>query len=51
MNELPVTSSAGGRFLLEMPLSGLPPGEYLVEVIAGEQDGEARQLIALRVAG
>jgi hypothetical protein len=51
MNELPVTSSADGRLLVELPLSGLAPGEYLVEVIAGEQNEEARQLIGFRVTG
>ena len=51
MHELPVTSSADGQLLVEVQLSGLPPGEYLVEVMAGEQGEEARQLIGFRVAG
>ena len=51
MTDLPVTSSADARLSIELQMSGLPPGEYLVEVAAGEQGEEVRQLVGFRVAG
>lgn len=36
---------------LDIPLAGLPPGEYLVEVKALAGGGEAKELIPMRVTG
>ncbi len=36
---------------LDIPLAGLPPGEYLVEVKARGGDGEATELVAMRITG
>jgi VWFA-related protein len=40
---------ASGQFQIDLPLSGLAPGEYLVELKAKGQSGEAKQLVAFRV--
>jgi len=51
MRELPVTAAAGGaRDQIDLPLNTVPPGEYLLEIGAGET-GDARTLIAFRVRG
>ena len=42
---------AGGRFQVEVPLAGLPAGEFLVEVRAGEAEGGVRQIVGFRVTG
>lgn len=54
MNDLTVTppSAAGAVSQIEVPLGGLAPGEYVIEVAAdAEGGGEARELIGFRVTG
>ena len=34
-----------------LPLAALPPGEYVVEIKAGDKDGEATELLGFRVTG
>ena len=40
---------ASGQVQLDVPLSSLAPGDYLVELKAKGSVGEAKQLIAFRV--
>lgn len=41
--------AAGEFYQLDLPLAGLSPGEYLIEVKAAGDGGEATELIAIRV--
>lgn len=52
MSELPVTPPAmpGGEAVVDIPLAGLAPGEYIVEVKATGEGGEAKELVGFRVA-
>jgi hypothetical protein len=36
---------------IEMPLATLAPGEYVLEIKAGDQDGDAKELVGFRVTG
>jgi VWFA-related protein len=50
MNEIQtVPSSQPGAQQIEMPLAGLAPGEYVIEIKAGGDGGEAQELIGFRV--
>ena len=51
MSELPVTApaAAGERAELELALGPISAGEYLIEINASGEGGEAQQLIAFRV--
>jgi VWFA-related protein len=50
MQDLPVPiPPSSGQVQLDVPLSSLAPGEYLVELKAKGSVGEAKQLIAFRV--
>jgi len=51
MSELPVTAPAapGGEALVDVPLSGVAPGDYIIEVKATGEGGEAKELIGFRV--
>ena len=50
MSELAITPAAiQGSSQVDVPLSGLAPGEYIVEISAG--DGEAKELVGFRVTG
>jgi hypothetical protein len=51
MTALPVqpVPNAEGRFQVDLPLSGLAAGEYLVEVKATAGSGETKQLLGFRV--
>jgi hypothetical protein len=54
MTDLPVNAPAAapGSHQVDLPLSSLPPGEYLLEVSAGgEGQDAATELIAFRVTG
>lgn len=52
MNELPVTPAAkAGVQQIELPLAGLAPGEYVLEIKATGEGGEAKELVGFRVAG
>ena len=41
--------AAGGPFHFDLPLAGLAPGEYFLELTASSPDGEAKDLIGFRV--
>ncbi len=51
MTALPVqpVPNAEGRYQVDLPLSGLASGEYLVEIKATGGSGEAKQLLGFRV--
>jgi hypothetical protein len=51
MSELPVTApaAAGERAELELALGSVSAGEYLIEINASGEGGEAQQLVAFRV--
>jgi VWFA-related protein len=52
MSDLPVaTPQPGAAHQIDLPLSGLPPGEYLVEIRAKGESGEATELVPLKIAG
>ena len=42
--------AAGALFQIDLPLSGLAPGEYVVEITAGaEGGGDVKELVGFRV--
>jgi hypothetical protein len=50
MSEIPVTASpVGVEQQVDLPLSALAPGEYVVEIKATAASGEAQELVAFRV--
>jgi VWFA-related protein len=51
MSELPAAPPAapGGDSVVDVPLAGLAPGEYLIEVKATGQGGDATELVGFRV--
>jgi hypothetical protein len=52
MSELPVTpSGTAGVHQLDLPLAGLAPGEYVLEIKATGEGGEAKELVGFRVTG
>src|SRR4029450_12755432 len=52
MNDLQVEPSpAAGEQQIDLPLAALSPGEYVVEIRVGDQDGDAKELFAFRVTG
>ena len=52
MNELKAEPSPrAGEQQIDLPLAALPPGEYVLEIKAGEQGGEATELVGFRVTG
>jgi VWFA-related protein len=52
MADVPVTATAGQPHLIDLPLSALAPGEYLLEVSAAvEGQKPVTELIAFRVEG
>jgi VWFA-related protein len=52
MNELKAEPAPRtGEQQIDLPLAGLPPGEYVLEIKAGDQDGEATELVGFRVTG
>ena len=52
MNELKAEPSPkAGEQQIDVPLAALPPGEYVVEIKAGDKDGEASELLGFRVTG
>src|SRR4029077_12252081 len=44
-------SPTAGEQQIDLPLAALPPGEYVVEIKAGDQDGDAKELVAFRITG
>ncbi len=52
MNELKAEPSPrAGEQQIDLPLAALPPGEYVLEIKAGDQDGGATELVGFRVTG
>jgi hypothetical protein len=52
MNELKAEPSPRtSEQQIDLPLAALPPGEYVVEIKAGDKDGEATELLGFRIAG
>jgi VWFA-related protein len=52
MSELPVSLGAPqSARQIEVPLAGLAPGEYVLEITASGEGGEAKQLVGFRVTG
>jgi hypothetical protein len=52
MNELKAEPSPkAGEQQVDLPLAALPPGEYVLEIKAGDQSGDATELVGFRVTG
>jgi len=52
ITELPTTPSPKPDVLqFEVPLANLAPGEYVVEIKAGDQDSDPKELLGFRVMG
>jgi hypothetical protein len=52
MNELKAEPAPRpGEQQIDLPLAALPPGEYVLEIKAGDQDGDATELVGFRVTG
>jgi hypothetical protein len=53
MSDVPVKvpESPGAPYQLDLPLAGFPAGEYLIEVKAKGDEGEATELVPMRVTG
>jgi hypothetical protein len=52
MSELPVSPGAAPSVpQVEVPLAGLAPGDYVLELTATGAGGEAKQLVGFRVTG
>lgn len=52
MSEIQATPAPKeGEQQIDVPLSGLAPGEYLVEIKAKAESGEAQELVAFRITG
>jgi VWFA-related protein len=45
------SASNPSRYVIEVPLVGVAAGEYLVEISAKGQSGEAKELVAIKVGG
>jgi len=52
MNELKAEPAPkAGEQQIDLPIAGLPPGEYVLEIKAGDQAGDASELVGFRVTG
>jgi hypothetical protein len=52
MNELAVSPAVTpATQQIELPIAGLAPGEYVVEIAANGEGGEAKELLGFRVVG
>jgi VWFA-related protein len=51
MNDVPVAIGSGGEPQFDLPLSALPPGEYILEIRSGPADSDAKELVGFRVTG
>jgi hypothetical protein len=49
MHDLTVSSSAGSSHQLDLPLAGIAAAEYIIEITAKGESGNAKQLVAFRV--
>ena len=52
MSELTATPAlAAGEQQIDLPIAGLAPGEYIVEIAASGEGGDAKELLGFRVVG
>jgi len=52
MNELPTTpATTANQVQIELPLANLPPGEYVLEIKAGGDGSDTKELVGFRVTG
>ena len=52
MNDVPVVAADGADLAtLELALSGLATGEYLLEISATGSGGDAKELVGFRITG
>jgi VWFA-related protein len=52
MNELKAEPAPRpGEQQIDLPLAGLPPGEYVLQIKTGDADGDATELVGFRVTG
>jgi hypothetical protein len=51
ISDLPAPSSAGSTFESDLGLSALPPGDYLLEIVAAAVDESVKKLIGIRITG
>lgn len=51
ISEWPVTARTDGGHEAEVPLSGVPPGDYLIEIASSADKGAAKTLVAFRITG
>jgi hypothetical protein len=52
MNQLqPAASPRPGEQQIDLPVAGLPNGEYVLEIKATGDGGDATELVGFRVAG
>jgi hypothetical protein len=51
MQELPITAPTAPAIesMIDLPLAGIAPGEYVLEIKATGEDGEAKELVGFRV--
>jgi VWFA-related protein len=49
MADVPVTAPAAGGSQIDLPLAGLAPGDYLLEIKAKDASGEASEIVPLKV--
>jgi hypothetical protein len=51
MSEVPVTAATAPETdsMFDVPLAGLAPGEYVIEIKASGDSGEAKELVGFRV--
>jgi VWFA-related protein len=52
MSELPAAAAPKpGEQQIDLAVAALPPGEYVLEIKAGDQDGAAKELVGFRITG
>jgi len=52
MNELQASPGPkAGEQQIDLSVSALPPGEYVLEIKAGDQDGDPKELVGFRITG
>lgn len=51
LSDWPVTARPDGGHEAEVPLAGVPPGDYLIEISSSAQEGAAKTLVALKITG
>jgi VWFA-related protein len=49
LSEWPATARTGGGHEAEVPLNGVPPGDYLIEVASSADAGAVKTLVAIKI--